>query len=152
GLYHPFDRRGAVPRRSHRDHDRQSGPHQRDRRRAVPASAQSDGAVGDAALRRAQAQNLARTRERGEPRARERGRGMSAIEGGSEARRQLLQERLLYLLSPIGLLVLWQLAIMAGLGDRRFLPAPSDIAERFWLLCVSGELPWDTAVTLWRIL
>lgn len=76
---------------------------------------------------------------------------MSAMEGG-EARRQLRQERLLYLLSPIGLLVLWQLAIMAGLGDRRFLPAPSDIAERFWLLCVSGELPWDTAVTLWRII
>src|SRR3984957_16758097 len=70
---------------------------------------------------------------------------------GSEAARQLRQERLLYLLSPIGLLVLWQLAIMSGLGDRRFVPEPTDIAERFWLLCVSGELPWDTAVTLWRI-
>ncbi len=69
----------------------------------------------------------------------------------SQAARQLRQERLLYLLSPIGLLVLWELAIRAGLGDRRFVPAPSDIAERFYLLCVSGELPWDTAVTLWRI-
>jgi ABC-type nitrate/sulfonate/bicarbonate transport system permease component len=69
----------------------------------------------------------------------------------TEASRQVLQERLLYLLSPIGLLVLWEIAIRAGLGDRRFVPAPSDIAERFWLLCVSGELPWDTAVTLWRI-
>jgi ABC-type nitrate/sulfonate/bicarbonate transport system permease component len=68
-----------------------------------------------------------------------------------EAARQLRQERLLYFLSPIGLLVLWQLAIMAGLGDRRFVPAPTDIAERFWLLCLSGELPWDTAATLWRI-
>jgi ABC-type nitrate/sulfonate/bicarbonate transport system permease component len=70
---------------------------------------------------------------------------------GSQAARQLRQERLLYLLSPIGLLVLWELAIRAGLGDRRFVPAPSDIAERFYLLCASGELPWDTAVTLWRI-
>ncbi len=69
----------------------------------------------------------------------------------SQAARQVRQERLLYLLSPIGLLVLWELAIRAGLGDRRFVPAPSDIAERFYLLCVSGELPWDTAVTLWRI-
>ena len=70
----------------------------------------------------------------------------------SEASRQVRQERLLYLLSPIGLLVLWEIAIRAGLGDRRFVPAPSDIAERFYLLCVSGELPWDTAVTLWRII
>ena len=70
----------------------------------------------------------------------------------SEASRQVRQERLLYLLSPIGLIVLWQLAIQAGLGDRRFVPAPSDIAERFYLLCVSGELPWDTVVTLWRII
>lgn len=69
-----------------------------------------------------------------------------------EASRQVRQERLLYLLSPIGLIVLWQLAIQAGLGDRRFVPAPSDIAERFYLLCVSGELPWDTVVTLWRII
>ncbi len=69
----------------------------------------------------------------------------------TEAAKQVRQERLLYLLSPIGLLVLWQLAIMVGLGDRRFVPAPTDIVERFWLLCVSGELPWDTVVTLWRI-
>lgn len=69
-----------------------------------------------------------------------------------EASRQVRQERLLYLLSPIGLIVLWELAIRAGLGDRRFVPAPSDIAERFYLLCVSGELPWDTVVTLWRII
>ena len=38
------------------------------------------------------------------------------------------QERLLYLISPIGLLVLWQVLLMAGIGDRRFIPAPSDIA------------------------
>jgi len=74
------------------------------------------------------------------------------MSGGSEASKQVRQERLLYLLSPIALLLLWEIAIRAGLGDRRFVPAPSDIAERFWLLCVSGELPWDTVVTLWRIL
>ena len=37
------------------------------------------------------------------------------------------QERLLYLISPIGLIVLWQLLLMAGIGDRRFVPAPSAI-------------------------
>ena len=38
------------------------------------------------------------------------------------------RERLLYLISPIGLLIVWQLLLMAGIGDRRFIPAPSDIA------------------------
>ena len=62
------------------------------------------------------------------------------------------RERLLYLISPIGLLIVWQLLLMAGLGDRRFIPAPSDIARRFWLLTETGELPWDTAVTLLRVI
>ena len=61
------------------------------------------------------------------------------------------QERLLYLISPIGLLVVWQLLLMAGFGDRRFIPAPTDIAVRFWQLTVSGELAVHTAATLWRV-
>ena len=60
-------------------------------------------------------------------------------------------ERLLYLVSPIGLLALWQLLLMAGFGDRRFIPAPSDIAVRFAQMIASGELALHTAVTLWRI-
>jgi ABC-type nitrate/sulfonate/bicarbonate transport system permease component len=60
-------------------------------------------------------------------------------------------ERLLYLISPIGLLVLWQLLLMAGFGDRRFIPAPTDIAARFVLMVGNGELALHTAVTLWRV-
>ena len=60
-------------------------------------------------------------------------------------------ERLLYLVSPIGLLVLWEFLITAGFGDRRFIPAPSDIAARFVTMVASGELALHTAVTLWRI-
>jgi ABC-type nitrate/sulfonate/bicarbonate transport system permease component len=63
-----------------------------------------------------------------------------------------LQERLLYLASPIGLLVVWEILLALGFGDRRFVPAPSDIAVRFWELAISGELAADTAVTLWRVL
>jgi NitT/TauT family transport system permease protein len=63
-----------------------------------------------------------------------------------------LKERLLYLTSPIGLLAVWQILLALGFGDRRFVPAPSDIAVRFWELTVSGELAWHTAVTLWRVL
>ena len=61
------------------------------------------------------------------------------------------RERLMYLLSPIGLLILWEILIQAGIGDRRFVPAPSDIAERFWQLTVSGELAAHTGATLWRV-
>src|ERR1700733_9562955 len=62
------------------------------------------------------------------------------------------QERLLYLISPIGLIALWQILLMAGIGDRRFVPAPSDIAWRYWQMVVSGELEKNTLVTLWRVL
>src|SRR6202142_1565824 len=60
-------------------------------------------------------------------------------------------ERLLYLISPIGLLAAWQLLLMAGFGDRRFIPAPSDIAVRFVQMVASGELAHHTAATLWRV-
>ncbi len=61
------------------------------------------------------------------------------------------QERLLYLISPIGLIVLWQLLLMAGIGDRRFIPAPSDIGWRYWEMLRSGELETNALVTLWRV-
>lgn len=61
------------------------------------------------------------------------------------------QDRLFYLLSPIGLLVVWQVLLMFGLGDRRFIPAPSDIAQRFATMIASGELAQHTASTLWRV-
>lgn len=61
------------------------------------------------------------------------------------------QERLLYLISPIGLIALWQLLLMAGIGDRRFIPAPSDIAWRYWEMLRSGELETNTLVTLYRV-
>jgi NitT/TauT family transport system permease protein len=61
------------------------------------------------------------------------------------------RDRWLYLLSPIGLLAIWQLLLMAGFGDRRFIPAPTDIAVRFWQLTVNGELFIHTGVTLYRV-
>jgi len=61
------------------------------------------------------------------------------------------RERLLYLISPIGLLAVWQLLLMLGVGDRRFVPAPSDIVFQFERLVKSGELEWHVAVTLYRV-
>src|SRR5437868_1077236 len=50
------------------------------------------------------------------------------------------RERLLYLISPIALLLVWQALLMLGIGDRRFVPAPSDIAFRFVRLIGSGQI------------
>lgn len=61
------------------------------------------------------------------------------------------RERLLMFMSPIGLLIVWQLLLMAGFGDRRFIPAPTDIAVRFGALVASGELAEHTLVTLYRV-
>jgi ABC-type nitrate/sulfonate/bicarbonate transport system permease component len=61
------------------------------------------------------------------------------------------RDRALYLISPLGLLIVWQLLLMAGFGDRRFVPAPTDIAVRFWKLILSGELATHTGVTLMRV-
>ncbi len=91
-------------------------------------------------VRRPQARHLAHSRGRGEPGA-----------GGARAMSAKLQERLLYLISPIGLLVVWEILIRLGFGDRRFIPAPSDIAVRFWQLTLNGELAMHTAATLWRV-
>jgi ABC-type nitrate/sulfonate/bicarbonate transport system permease component len=61
------------------------------------------------------------------------------------------RERLLYLISPIAFLMIWQILLMAGIGDRRFVPAPSDIARRFVTLAGTGELEWHVGVTLYRV-
>jgi NitT/TauT family transport system permease protein len=61
------------------------------------------------------------------------------------------RERALYLISPIVLLLIWQALLMLGLGDRRFIPAPTDIAVRFGRLIENGELFLHTAATLWRV-
>ncbi len=79
-------------------------------------------------VRQAQARHLAGAGGRSEPRP----GGDRRMMGLSAKTR----ERLLYLISPIGLLLLWQLLLMAGIGDRRFIPAPTDIALRFWKLAV----------------
>jgi ABC-type nitrate/sulfonate/bicarbonate transport system permease component len=61
------------------------------------------------------------------------------------------RERLLYLVSPLVLLAVWQVLLMRGYGDRRFIPAPTDIAVQFWSMTVSGELGQHVAVTLYRV-
>src|SRR5207237_1229682 len=114
-----------------------------DHRNSVPTSAQLDHAVGVGRVRTAQARHLAGAGGRGEPGPRR--------DGTMKDWSNKSIERMLYLVSPIGLLVIWQLLLMAGFGDRRFIPAPTDIGARFVILAGNGELEWHTAVTLWRV-
>src|SRR5215472_12161824 len=145
-LHHPFDRGGIAARRSHRGDDRPSRPDQTDHRRAVPTPAQPDDVVGIAGIRSPQARHLAGPGGRSHARAQRRGESFMKIEMSTKAR-----ERLLYLISPVGLIIIWQVLLMVGIGDRRFIPAPSDIAQRFVKLAGSGELEWHVAVTLYRV-
>ena len=60
-------------------------------------------------------------------------------------------ERLVSILSPILLLVLWEGAGRFGLLDVRFFPPPTAIAQAFPTLLALGELWDDTLVSLGRI-
>jgi sulfonate transport system permease protein len=53
-------------------------------------------------------------------------------------------------LSPVALLLLWEVGSRAGLIPARVLAAPSAVAETFWALTVSGELPANLLVSLGR--
>jgi sulfonate transport system permease protein len=51
---------------------------------------------------------------------------------------------------PVLLLVLWQLASIAGLISSRTLPAPSDVAVAAWKLVLTGELARNIWVSFCR--
>lgn len=53
-------------------------------------------------------------------------------------------------LSPLALLLLWELGSRVGLIPERVLAAPTTVAETFWSLAASGELPKNLAVSLVR--
>ncbi len=61
-------------------------------------------------------------------------------------------ERILRVVAPISLLVLWELAVRVHLLDARFFPAPSSIVGTFGGYIASGELWRDGWITLQRIL
>ena len=55
---------------------------------------------------------------------------------------------LLYLISPLVLLAVWRLLLMAGFGDRRFIPTPPTSRSNAGKITV-GMLPTMSA-TVWR--
>ena len=59
--------------------------------------------------------------------------------------------RVLGLLSPLLILVLWELGVLVGVIDDRFFPPPTQIASTFWEMLMSGELLRSLGVSLLRI-
>lgn len=60
-------------------------------------------------------------------------------------------ERCVSWLSPIALLVVWELLVRTRLLDSRFFPAPSAVLRTLGALLVSGALVHDVAISLARV-
>lgn len=63
----------------------------------------------------------------------------------------LTRERLISVLSPVGLLVVWELTVIAGLVPETWFPRPTSIAVVFSGLVQDGTLVDHTVVTLRRL-
>jgi len=60
-------------------------------------------------------------------------------------------ERWMNILSPIGLLLIWELCARIGWIDLRFFPGPSEIFKTMWGLIVTGELMTHLFASLYRL-
>ncbi len=61
------------------------------------------------------------------------------------------KDRIISVMSPLVLLVLWEITVQLGLVDARFFPAPTSIASKFVELAQSGELLTNTLISLQRL-
>ncbi|WP_432813961.1 ABC transporter permease [Sporosarcina aquimarina] len=60
-------------------------------------------------------------------------------------------QQLLTIVSPVFLLVLWEVLSRTGVMDIRFFPPPTAIVQTFWELLVSGAIAEHVGVSLYRI-
>jgi ABC-type nitrate/sulfonate/bicarbonate transport system permease component len=61
------------------------------------------------------------------------------------------RERIISFLSPIALLLLWEVLARLGILDTRFFPAPSQILSTLLTMMKSGELLDDTLISMTRL-
>ncbi len=76
------------------------------------------------------------------------------IRGSSSAKRGFSRDtsdRLMGLIAPVGLFVLWELLADIHVIDTRFFPAPSSIAGTFGVLIKNGQLLANTTISLERL-
>ena len=78
---------------------------------------------------------------------------MNSIAAAPEKRAMSLRsrDRMLSIASPIGLLLIWEVAARAGLIDTRFFPAPSAVFAALGQMLHSGELLTHTWISLKRL-
>jgi 1,4-dihydroxy-2-naphthoate octaprenyltransferase len=62
-----------------------------------------------------------------------------------------MKNRLLYLISPLALILIWEGLVASGVLDRRFFPAPSEVFTRLVDLIRDGTLVTATVITLRRM-
>src|SRR5690348_4958757 len=62
------------------------------------------------------------------------------------------RDRLLNVVSPLGLLLLWEACARFGFIDTRFFPAPSSVLETMYDMLRTGELVTHTVASLERLL
>jgi NitT/TauT family transport system permease protein len=61
------------------------------------------------------------------------------------------RERIISFLSPIALLLLWEILARVGIVDTRFFPAPSQILSTLLGMLKSGQLQDDTLISMTRL-
>src|SRR5262245_54037897 len=61
------------------------------------------------------------------------------------------RDRLLNVISPLALLVLWEVCARFGFIDTRFFPAPSSVVSTMIEMLRTGELVTHTAVSMQRL-
>jgi ABC-type nitrate/sulfonate/bicarbonate transport system permease component len=61
------------------------------------------------------------------------------------------RDRLLNIISPLALLIVWELCARFGFIDTRFFPAPSSVMSTLMDMLRSGELVTHTAVSMQRL-
>lgn len=60
-------------------------------------------------------------------------------------------EHVVAALSPLVVLVLWQMLVGWSILDRRFFPLPTTVLHALWTLAQSGRLWHETSITLYRV-
>lgn len=63
-----------------------------------------------------------------------------------------LRKVVLFIASPVILLIVWEILARAGVLDERFFPAPTDILTSLWNNLLHGTLLLDTWMTTCRLL
>src|SRR5215510_13332635 len=159
GVHHPFRRRGGISGRSHHGHDGAAGDGEGVRASAARAAARHHGTAEDAAIRRADCAHLVELARGGAPCAPAGGgdeiMSVQTISTRSPAAPKLsarTRDRLLNVISPLALLVLWELCARFGFIDTRFFPAPSSVVSTMIEMLRTGELVTHTAVSMQRLL